>query len=90
MVRNKELPTFFGEVIRKGERMNAGFANQAVPVVFYQHENGQLWQGDSIKWLETLPSESVDMVFADPPYNIKKADWDNFESQEEYIKFSMQ
>jgi len=30
------------------------------------------------------------MVFADPPYNIKKADWDTFESQEEYIKFSMQ
>lgn len=37
-----------------------------------------------------MKAESVDLIFADPPYNIKKADWDTFESQEEYIKFSMQ
>ncbi|MGZ8249083.1 DNA-methyltransferase [Methylomagnum sp.] len=29
------------------------------------------------------------MVFADPPYNIKKADWDSFESQEHYIEWSI-
>ena len=46
--------------------------------------------GNSIEWLKSLPPESVDLIFADPPYNIKKADWDNFESQEEYIKWSMQ
>jgi site-specific DNA-methyltransferase (adenine-specific) len=69
--------------------MNAVFENNVKSALFYQHENGQLWQGDSIEWLKSLPSESVDMIFADPPYNIKKADWDTFESQEEYIKFSM-
>jgi site-specific DNA-methyltransferase (adenine-specific) len=90
MTRNKELPTFFGEVILKGERIEANFEKNSKPLLFYQHENGQLWQGDSITWLKSLRSESVDMIFADPPYNIKKADWDNFESQEEYIKFSMQ
>lgn len=89
MTRNKEMPTFFGEIILKGERIEANFENHAEPLLFYQHESGKLWQGDSIAWLKSLPSESVDMVFADPPYNIKKADWDNFESQEEYIKFSM-
>jgi len=25
-----------------------------------------------------------------PPYNIKKADWDSFESQEQYIEWSIQ
>jgi len=90
MIRNKTLPTFFGEVIRKGKRMDADLANQTEPLLFYQHDHGQLWQGDSIAWLKSLPSDSVDMVFADPPYNIKKADWDNFESQEAYIEFSMQ
>jgi site-specific DNA-methyltransferase (adenine-specific) len=90
MTRNKELPTFFGEVILKGKRNEENFENNTSPLLFYQHENGQLWQGDSITWLQSLPSESVDVVFADPPYNIKKADWDNFENQEEYIKFSMQ
>ena len=84
MTRNKELPTFFGEVQIKGERLQADFENNIKPTVFYQHPQGQLWQGDSIEWLKSLPDESVDMVFADPPYNIKKADWDTFESQEEY------
>lgn len=56
----------------------------------YSHPNGELFQGDSIEWLTSLADESVELVFADPPYNIKKADWDNFESQESYIAWSMQ
>lgn len=55
-----------------------------------KHKNGSLYQGDSIKWLRSLESESVDMIFADPPYNINKADWDKFESQERYIEWSIQ
>jgi site-specific DNA-methyltransferase (adenine-specific) len=31
----------------------------------------------------------VDIVFADHTYNIRKADWDTFENQEMYIRFSM-
>ena len=53
------------------------------------HPHGQLWQGNSLEWLTSIETESVDLIFADPPYNINKADWDNFESQEEYIKWSM-
>lgn len=56
----------------------------------YSHPHGKLYQGDSIEWLTTLPDASVDLVFADPPYNLKKADWDNFESQEKYIEWSIQ
>ena len=56
----------------------------------YEHPNGRLYCGDSIKWLKSLASASVDLVFADPPYNIKKADWDTFESQEHYIEWSIQ
>jgi site-specific DNA-methyltransferase (adenine-specific) len=54
----------------------------------YEHPHGRLYLGDSIVWLKGLPGESVDLVFADPPYNIKKADWDNFESQEHYVAWS--
>jgi site-specific DNA-methyltransferase (adenine-specific) len=32
---------------------------------------------------------SVDLIIADPPYNLKKAEWDIFESQEIYIDWSM-
>ena len=56
----------------------------------YAHSGGVLYQGNSIDWLASLADSSVDLVFADPPYNIKKADWDNFESQEYYIDWSMQ
>ena len=56
----------------------------------YAHSSGVLYQGNSIDWLASLADSSVDLVFADPPYNIKKADWDNFESQEHYIDWSMQ
>lgn len=56
----------------------------------YQHNGNSLYQGDSIAWLKTLNSESVDLIFADPPYNINKADWDKFDSQEQYIQWSMQ
>ncbi|BCL39422.1 DNA-methyltransferase [Nostoc sp. MS1] len=56
----------------------------------YSHINGKLYQGNSIDWLKSLESESIDLIFADPPYNIKKADWDNFENQEQYIEWSLQ
>lgn len=48
----------------------------------FQNANGALFLGDSLKWLPTLAAESIDLVFADPPYNLKKAEWDTFESQE--------
>ncbi len=52
-------------------------------------ENGLLFESDCIEWMKTINDSSVDMIFADPPYNIKKADWDRFESQEAYIAWSM-
>ena len=66
------------------ESVSKGFQLQ------YEHPNGKLYQGNSIDWLASLDDASVDLVFADPPYNIKKADWDSFESQEHYIAWSIQ
>lgn len=79
---------------RRKQRMTVGTLEQIEPVtdsfqVHYRHPRGSLHQGDSVAWLKSLAPESVDLVFADPPYNIKKADWDNFESQEHYIEWSL-
>ncbi|MCX6905507.1 MAG: site-specific DNA-methyltransferase [Verrucomicrobia bacterium] len=46
-----------------------------------------MYLGDSIQWMKSLPSASVELVFADPPYNVKKADWDNFESHAQYVSW---
>ncbi len=56
----------------------------------YQNTNGTLVCGDSLQWLPTLADESADLVFADPPYNLKKAEWDVFESQQDYVNWSSQ
>ena len=42
---------------------------------YYIHPNGAFFNVDCIDWLKSLKSESVDLVFADPPYNIGKASW---------------
>lgn len=59
------------------------------PMLYFRHPNGDIWVGDAVAWLRSLETESVDLVFADPPYNIKKAEWDTFESQQHYVKWSL-
>lgn len=71
------------------ENFNIKKYDSQKPQAFYCHPHGELWIGDSIQWLKNLASESVDLVFADPPYNIKKATWDNFESQAAYVNWSL-
>ena len=33
----------------------------------------QILEGDSVEMMKTLPSASVDAIFADPPYNLQLA-----------------
>ncbi|MBC7812245.1 MAG: site-specific DNA-methyltransferase [Burkholderiales bacterium] len=68
---------------------NAFQANADGCDLFFSHPNGQIWIGDSEIWLRSLPDESVDLIFADPPYNLKKAEWDTFESQKQYVEWSL-
>ena len=56
---------------------------------YFSTSIGSLYQLDAIEFMKSLDSESVDLVFADPPYNIKKAEWDTFSSQKEYVEWSM-
>lgn len=94
--RNKELETnglsLFGAPSKKGVMAGIDPLHYCAdePTLFYSHSHGQVWLGDAIVWLRSLPSESVDMAFFDPPYGIKKAEWDTFESQQEYVCWSLQ
>jgi site-specific DNA-methyltransferase (adenine-specific) len=64
-------------------------SKDGTPQVYYTHPDGKLWLGDCVSWLESLAPESVDLAFADPPYNIGKADWDEFASHDAYIEWSV-
>ena len=65
---------------------------------------GQILDGDCIEAMRSLPTDSVDMIFADPPYNLQLGGdlsrpdgshvdavtdhWDQFDSFAAYDKFS--
>lgn len=64
----------------------------------------QIIQGDCVEVMKTMPDKSVDLIFADPPYNLQlknelyrpdqsKVDgvfdaWDKFDSMQDYDKFT--
>lgn len=91
-VINSALPSFFGQPLLKGTiiPIDETTLDPHHPTLCYTHPHGEIWVGDAIAWLRSLASESVDVVFADPPYNIKKAEWDSFESQAAYVDWSLQ
>ena len=90
--RTTEIPSFFGAPMLNGELIAVNPENYSPnsPILFYSHSNGKIWAGDSLVWIKSIESESVNLVFADPPYNLKKAEWDTFESQEAYVEWSLQ
>ncbi len=59
----------------------------------YLSDYGILYQGDCLKFLSVLPDASVDLVFADPPFNLGKeygkGVTDRMKS-DEYLKWSQQ
>lgn len=69
---------------------NLDAINNSDPLLQYQGDNGKLYQGDATLFLKTLSANSVDLIVADPPYSIKKAEWDTFKSQKDYVDWSIQ
>lgn len=56
----------------------------------YQNETACIYEGDCLEVLKTLPNSSVDLIFADPPYNIGKTFSnfkDSWKSEEEYTEW---
>ncbi len=68
-------------------------------------EKNHIYHGDSLRILKTLPSNSIDLVFADPPYNLQLKNkllrpdssevdavndkWDQFDSFKNYDDFTI-
>lgn len=44
--------------------------SKGIPKVFYKSEAAILYEGDCLEVLASLSERSVDMIFADPPYNL--------------------
>lgn len=48
----------------------------------------KIYNEDAVTFLKRVPVGSVDLAIVDPPYNMKKADWDTFPSQEAFLEFT--
>src|SRR5262245_53631349 len=48
---------------------------------------GTLWYGCAEDLLASLADRSVDLVVADPPYNLAKEDWDDLGSLDAYVSW---
>jgi site-specific DNA-methyltransferase (adenine-specific) len=55
------------------------------PFVALERPAGRLWLADCMDFLRALPDGSVRLVFADPPYNTAREDWDTFASTAAYL-----
>ena len=42
------------------------------PKLIYKSNIGKLYQGDCLDFMRTLGSDSIDLIFADPPFNLNK------------------
>lgn len=69
---------------------------------YFSEKNVRLYKGDVIETLNTFPDECIDLIFADPPYNlsnngftchagkrvsVNKAEWDKSSGMEEDFDF---
>ncbi|CAB4710614.1 unannotated protein [freshwater metagenome] len=48
----------------------------------------RVFLGDYQKILNKVPNSSIDLICVDPPYNMKKADWDTFDSDSDFLEFT--
>lgn len=85
----KQVDLFVQEI--KQEKTNCKKSLLRTDIIpFFETKKGKLFNEDVMTFLKKIESESVQLFFADPPYNIKKAQWDTFESQKEYVEWSME
>ena len=76
----------------------------AMSRIFYKNDRVALFEGDCLEVLPTLPERSVDMIFADPPYNlsnggitchagrmvsVNKGEWDKSNGIEQDHEFAL-
>jgi len=53
--------------------------------IFFNTNFGVLYNCNALDFLRSRESNSIDLIFADPPYNKKKEKWDTFSSQKVYL-----
>lgn len=64
---------------RQAQLLRLGLKDRYAPLVY---------RGDVLEQFRRINSESIDLIATDPPYNIGKAEWDEWESAEAYLTWA--
>jgi site-specific DNA-methyltransferase (adenine-specific) len=51
-------------------------------------EKNKIYTMDCFDFISKLDDESVDLLVVDPPYNMKKGEWDTFKSEKDFFDFT--
>lgn len=51
-------------------------------------KTNKIYNLDCFKFLEKINDNIVDLAVIDPPYNMKKADWDTFKNEKDFFNFT--
>jgi site-specific DNA-methyltransferase (adenine-specific) len=72
-------------------RTLGGVIDEVTLVPSFETEHGRLYQGDCVELMSQMTSGSVDLIFADPPFNLGKMYGDHYDdstSEAEYLRWS--
>lgn len=57
-------------------------------ITLREYYTPRLIQADILDGFRQIANDTIELICTDPPYNIGKADWDEFETTELYLKWS--
>ena len=92
-----EIMETYKEIIEKKVGNNTCYkVDRSKPRKFVQAVNHEVdakmlnhvFHSDFSTLLTKIPDQSIDLICVDPPYNLKKADWDTFNSDKEFFDFT--
>lgn len=66
------LATHSAEISKLEDNKPNSETNQTSFEVAFQTTKGKLYQADCLELMKTLPHDCVDLIFADPPFNLSK------------------
>src|SRR5690554_4114928 len=76
-----------------GLHRSTSSAKMRTMIPIMQTSRGRLYQADCLEFLQTLDAESVDLAFADPPFNLGKeylSKIDDAKADHEYLSWSQE
>ncbi len=95
-ILNTELKNHLAEnshKILKGFTKTSSSSKRLMPDMVFESNYGKLYKGDCMDLLANLEDNSIDLIFADPPFNLKKfylSDINDDLGLKEYIEWTEQ